>query len=182
MHHVVYAAMVAAAAKHDVLYAAIIGAAAAIVGGIIGGAIPGYFMLKAEDKRNAHAMELERRAVIGTARALSEFFARVDTLYAGALENGRWWGDELDRKVLPLALEDQKAVYGQLTPDAAEVIASSMRTIVFMRARREAARSEKLSTIDRAKLESGRKVAQEAAESMRVVAEQLRTPSTTTTS
>ena len=166
---------------HDVLYAAIIAAAAAIVGGIIGGAIPGYFMLRAEDKRYAHAKDSERRAVIGTARALSEFFARVDTLYAGALENGRWWGDELDRKVQPLSLEDQKAVYGQLASDDAEVIASSMRQIVFMRARREVARSGKLSTTDRARLESGRKVAQAAAEHMLAVAE-LRAPSTTTES
>jgi hypothetical protein len=168
-------------AMHDVLYAAIIAAAAAIVGGIIGGAIPGYFMLKAEDKRYAHAMELERRAVIGTARALSEFFARVDTLYAVALETGQWWGDELDRKVQPLSLADQKAVYGQLTSDDAEVIASSMRQIVFMRARREAAGSEKLSTADIAKLESGRQVARNAAEHMLGVAK-LRAPSTTTES
>lgn len=159
---------------------AIIAAAAAIIGGIIGGAIPGYFMLKAEDKRNAHEIELERRAVIGTARALSEFFARVDDLYARALETGRWWGDEFDRKAQPLALEDQKAVLGQLTPDEAEVIASSMRSIVFMRARREVARGDsKLRTDDRAQLESGRKVGQEAARCMRRVAE-LPPVSTTT--
>jgi hypothetical protein len=33
---------------HDVLYAAIIARSAAIVGGVIGGAIPGYFTLKAQ--------------------------------------------------------------------------------------------------------------------------------------
>jgi hypothetical protein len=109
-------------AMHGVLYAAIIAAAAAIVGGIIGGAVPGYFMLKAEDRRYVHAMELERRAVIGTARALSEFFARVDTLNEVALKNGRWWGDELDRKVQPLWLTDQKAVLGQLTPEEAGLV------------------------------------------------------------
>jgi hypothetical protein len=58
---------------HDVLYAAIIAASAAIVGGIVGGTIPGIFMLRAEDKRHKNAIELERRAVIGTARALREF-------------------------------------------------------------------------------------------------------------
>jgi Acetyltransferase (GNAT) domain len=168
-------AVAAERSTHDVLYAAIIGASAAIVGGIVGGTIPGIFMLRVEDKRNRNAIELERRAVIGTARALREFFERVDDLYQDALVSGQWWSDELDAKALPLSLEDQKAVYGQLRQDEAQTIASSLRLIVFVRARRQAAiaggASKSLQAADKAQLESGRHIAQLAAECIRRVAD-----------
>ena len=101
---------------HDVVYAAIIAASAAIVGGIIGGSIPGYFMLKAEDKRHAHAREIanearedererERRAVIGTARAMYEFFDRLAMIFSVALENDYWWSDAVDVTLQPPSLD-----------------------------------------------------------------------------
>jgi|GEM_PF-3830562 len=181
---VIAAAPVAPRSTHDVLWAALIAALAAIVGGIIGGAIPGYFTLKAEDKRHAHALELarqaredererERRAVVGTARAFSEFFARVDTIYGVALKGGRWWGDDLDATIQPPSLDDQKAVLGQLLSYEAGVIASSMRLIEFLRAHREVTRadSEDLRAVDKEHLEGGRRVVKDAITYLRRVAE-----------
>jgi hypothetical protein len=186
---------------HDVLYAAIIAASAAIVGGVIGGSIPGFFMLKAEDKRQAHEREVanqarqdererERRAVIGTARALNDFFGRIDIVFRVALETEKWWPDELDATIQPPPFDDQKAVLGQLTSDEAGVVASTTRLIELVRTRRglameyEATEQSGLPPLDdvgTAQIEDGRKAALDAARFLRRLAE-LPTPPTTTES
>lgn len=190
--------MAAAAAQrstHDVVYAAIIAASAAIVGGIIGGSIPGYFMLKAEDKRHAHArkmadharedeMERERRAVIGTARAMYEFFDRVGMMFGVALENDYWWSNEIDVALQPPSLDDQKAVLGQLTSSEAAVIATTMRVIELLRTTRDITselgpEGPTLSDVVKAQLTSARTAAQQAASCLLRVGE-LPTSSTTT--
>jgi hypothetical protein len=191
--------MAAAAAPqrttHDVLYAAIIAASAAIVGGIIGGSIPGFFMLKAEDKRQAHAREManqaredererESRAVLGAARALYEFFERVNAMFGVGLNTQRWWTDELDATLQPPAFDDQKAVLGQLTSSEFGVVATTMRLIELLRTTRAWAMehdTQQLSETAMAQLEGGRTAAQDAVASLRRVAE-LPTPPTTTES
>jgi len=181
------AAATAERSTDDVVYAAIIAASAAIIGGIIGGSIPGYFMLKAEDKRHAHAreianqaredeMERERRAVLGTARALYEFFERVGAMFGVALETQRWWSDELDATLQPPSLDDQKAVLGQLTSYEAGVFTTTMRAIELLRTTRVGS-----GEVDTDQLESGRTAAQNAARFLRRVAD-LPTPTTTTES
>jgi hypothetical protein len=181
------AAAAAARSTHDVVYAAIIAASAAIVGGIIGGSIPGYFMLKAEDKRHAHAREManqaredererEHRAVIGTARALYEFFERVGAMCGVALETQHWWSDELDAILQLPSFDDQKVVLGQLTSYEAGVFTTTMRAIELLRTTRVS--SGEVATDH---LESGRTAAQDAARWLRRVAE-LPTPPTTTES
>jgi hypothetical protein len=113
------AAVAAQGSTQNVVSAAIIAASAAIVGGMIGGSIPGYFMLKAEEKRHAHTremadraredeMERDRRAVIGTARAMYEFFDRVGMMYGVALDNDYWWSNEVDVALQPPSLDDQQ--------------------------------------------------------------------------
>jgi hypothetical protein len=180
--------MAAAAAErstHDVVYTAIIAAAAAIVGGIVGGSIPGYFMLKAEDKRRAHAREManqaredererEHRAVIGTARALYEFFERVGAMFGVALETQRWWSDELDATLQPPSLDDQKVVLGQLTSYEAGVFTTTMRAIELLRTTRV-----RFGEVATDQLESGRTAAQDAARFLRRVAGPLTPPTTT---
>lgn len=188
---VLMAAQAAERSTHDV----VIAASAAIVGGLIGGSIPGYFMLKAEDKRHAHARamaqqaredesERERRAVIGAARALHEFFERVDMVCRVALETQMWWPDKLDTTLQPPSLDDQKAVLGQLTSLEAGVIASTMRAIELVRAKRdlemedEALRAEGLPRLRDGHpddLKTGRTAAQGAARSLRRAAD-LPTP------
>lgn len=181
------AAAAAARSTHDVVYAAIIAASAAIVGGIIGGSIPGYFMLKAEDKRHAHAREManqasrdererEHRAVIGTARALYEFFERVGAMCGVALKTQHWWSDELDATLQLPSLDDQKVVLGQLTSHEAGVFTTTMRAIQLLRTARV-----QFGDVATDQLESGRTAAQDAARSLRRVAD-LPTPPTTTES
>lgn len=178
---------VAQRSTHDVVYAAIIAASAAIVGGIIGGSIPGYFMLKAEDKRHAHERELadqarheergrERRAVVGTARALNEFFERLPSILTIALEGQHWWADDLERTIQPPSLDDQKAVLGQLTSEEAWVISTSMRALELLRTQRALAieTSGPLAPIDGDmidRLERGRTIAQDASRCLRRMAE-----------
>ncbi len=179
---------------HDVLYAAMIAALAAIGGGIIGGTIPGYFMLKAEDKRHAHARESanqarddererERRAVIGTARALHEFFERLPPIFTVALEGRHWWADDLDATIQPPSLNDQKAVLGQLTSEEAGVVATTMRALELLRTQRALAIevAGPLAPLEEdamTRLEKGRTIAEHASRSLRRVAE-LTTPTTT---
>jgi hypothetical protein len=190
--------MTAAAAgrsTHDVVYAAIIAASAAIIGGIIGGSIPGFFMLKAEDKRHAHMRVManqardeerqrEHRAVIGTARALYEFYERVNSIFEVALETAKWWPDELDATIQPPSLDDQKAVLGQLTSEEAGVVASTTRVIELVRTRRGLEMEYEpvgpsglppLTEVATAQLETGRTAAQDAARFLRRVAD-LPTP------
>jgi hypothetical protein len=183
---------------HDVVYAAIIAASAAIVGGIIGGAIPGYFMLKAEDKRHAHTREMadqaredererEHRAILGTARAFVEFFERIDSIFSVALETQHWWHNDLAATIGPPALDDQKAVLGQLTSHEAGVVASVMRLIELLAAHRLLANAQEpelsgmapLDEAARGNLENGRTAAQSGARFLRRVAD-LPTPQTTT--
>jgi hypothetical protein len=172
---------------HDVLYAAIIAASAAIVGGLIGGSIPGYFMLKAEDKRHKHARQLaeearddererERRAVVGTARALSEFFERIPIIFTVGLNGGHWWSDTLDGTILPPSLEDQKAVFGQLTSGEATLVASCMRALELIRTERSTAiefhgPTAPLDDDNKRHLQSGCDLAQSASRSLGRVAE-----------
>ena len=138
------AAATAARSTHDLVYAAIIAALAAIIGGIIGGAIPGYFMLRAEDKRQAHArdmaiearqdgVERERRAVMGSARALYEFFDRFGMILEVTGTQKRWWSDKIDATLQPPSLDEQTAVLGQLTPSEAGVVTTTMRVIQLLR-------------------------------------------------
>jgi hypothetical protein len=191
------AAVAAQRSTHDVVYAAVFAALAAILGGIIGGSIPGYFMLKAEDKRHAHAremadqahedeMERERRAVIGTARAMYEFFDRVGMMFGVALENDYWWSNEIDVTLQPPSLDDQKAVLGQLHSSEAGVVTTTVRVIEFLRATRDITselgpEGPTLGDVTTAQLTSGRTAAQQAASSLRRVAD-LPTPPTTTDS
>lgn len=178
------ASLIAAAAPpttHDVLYAALIAALAAIVGGIIGGSIPGYFMLKAEDKRQAHARDMaararqddaerERRAVLGAARALYEFFDRVGMMFKVTDNLERWWSDAIDATLQPPSLDDQKAVLGQLTSYEAAVVTTSMRAIEMLRTQR-GLEGALLDEVDASQVKAGRKAAQDAAGAVRGVAE-----------
>jgi len=192
------AAAVAPPSTHDIVYAAIIAASAAIVGGIIGGSIPGRFMLKAEDKRQAHAREManqaredererERRAVIGAARAWNEWFGRVDLMLGVALEYERWWSNEIDATLQPPSFDDQKAILGQLTSSEAGVVTTSMRAIEFLlnttrgMVERNSASLEPRSLDETAlaQFKSGRTAAQDAARALRRVAELPTPPSTT---
>ncbi|MEA2406949.1 MAG: hypothetical protein QOE69_1068 [Thermoleophilaceae bacterium] len=191
------AAVAAERSTHDIVYAAVIAALAAIVGGIIGGSIPGYFMLKAEDKRQAHAREIadkaredeierERRAVIGTARAMYEFFDRVGMMFGVALQTDYWWSDEIDVTLQPPSLDDQNAVLRQLTSSEAGVVTTTVRVIELLRATRDITselgpEGPTLGEVARAQLTDGRTAAQQAASSLRRVAE-LPTPSTTSDS
>lgn len=196
------ASLAAAAAEQrsprDVVYAAIIAASAAIVGGIVGGSIPGYFMLKAENKRHAHAREManqarddererERRAVIDTARALNEWFGRVDLMLGVSLQHERWWSNELDATLQPPSFDDQKAVLGQLTSSEAAVVATAIRAIEFLlnttrgMVERNSASPEPRSLDETAlaQFKSGRTAAQDGALALRRVAELPTPPSTT---
>ena len=182
--------MVAIAAERstqDVVYAAIIAGSAAIVGGIIGGSIPGYFTLKAEDKRHAHAREIadqaredekerERRAVIGSARAMFEFFERVGMMFGVAVENDSWWSNEIDATLQPPSLDDQKAVLGQLTSSEAGVVTTTVRVIEMLRATRDITselgpEGPTLGDVVRAQLRDGQAAAQLGARCLRRVAE-----------
>jgi hypothetical protein len=188
------AAAAAQRSTHDVVYAAIIAASAAIVGGIIGGTIPGYFMLKAEGKRQAHArdmaadarrdeVERERRAVIGTARALYEFFDRIGMIFEVTLTQGRWWSDKIDATLQPPSLDDQRVVLGQLTLAEAGVVATSMRAIEMLRGQRgsmmeagtESGEGAALGEVATRQVKSGRQAAQDATNALRRVAEFPRT-------
>jgi hypothetical protein len=180
------AAEAAQRSTHDVVYAAIIAASAAIVGGIIGGSIPGHFMLKAEDKRHANALaianqardderERERRAIIGAARALHEFFERLGVIVGVSLETRRWWTNELDATLQPPPFDDQKAVLGQLTSHEALVVSTTMRAIELLRTLRgmqmEDDPSRLLDEAATATVESGRTAAQDGARFLRRVAD-----------
>lgn len=174
--------------------AEIIAASAAIVGGIAGGSIPGYFMLKVENKRHAHAREManqardddrerERRAVIGTARALHEWFGRVDLMLGVSLQTERWWSNEIDVTLQPPSFDDQKAVLGHLPSYEAGVVATSMRAIELllnttpgMVARNSAGPEPRsLDETALAQFKSGQTAAQDGALALRSVAE-LPTP------
>jgi hypothetical protein len=191
------AAAAAQRSPHDVVYAAIIAASAAIIGGIVGGSIPGYFMLKAEDKRQAHAHEManqarddererEHRAVIGAARALNEWFGRVDMMLGVALEAEQWWSNEIDATLEPPSFDDQKAILGQLTSSEAGAVATSMRAIELLlnttrgMVERNSASPEPRSLDETAlaQFNFGRTAAQDAARALRRVAELPTPPST----
>ena len=156
----------------------------------IGGSIPGRFMLKAEDKRQAHAREManqaregqrerERRTVVGAARAWNEWFGRVDLMLGVALEYERWWSNEIDATLQPPSIDDQKAILGQLTSSEAGVVATSMRAIEFLlnttrgMVERNSASPEPRSLDETAlaQFKSGRTTAQDAARALRRVAE-----------
>jgi hypothetical protein len=189
------AAVAAQGSTQDVVYAAIIAASAAIGGGMIGGSIPGYFMLKAEEKRHAHTREMadracedemarDRRAVIGTARAMYEFFDRVGMMSGVALDNDYWWSNEVDVALQPPSLDNQQAVLGQLTPYEAGVVATTIRLTELLRATRDITSTlgpegPTLGDVVPAQLISARTAAQQAASSLRRVAE-IPTPPTTT--
>ena len=159
-----------------------------------GGSIPGYFMLKVENKLHAHAREManqardddrerERRAVIGTARALHEWFGRVDLMLGVSLQTERWWSNESDVTLQPPSFDDQKAVLGHLPSYEAGVVATSMRAIELllnttpgMVARNSAGPEPRsLDETALAQFKSGQTAAQDGALALRSVAE-LPTP------
>lgn len=180
-------AFLVTAAAHDVLYAAIIAGSSAIVGGFIGGWITGHFMIKAEDKRQAHAramadqaredeLERERRAVIGTARAMYEFFDRVGMMFGVAVENDYWWSDAIDATLQPPPLDDQQAVLGHLTSVEAAVVATTMRSVEMLRTTRDITsplgpEGPTLGKASTDHLTAGQTAAQEAAQALRRVAD-----------
>jgi hypothetical protein len=123
--------VVAAAAQRstrDVLYAAIIAGVAAIIGALVGAASTGIITFKAESKRQAHALKMaeearkdererERRAVVGTARALFDYFQRVEQILTLSKRDKAWWDLGLNQMINPPLFDDLKAVLGQLTSD-----------------------------------------------------------------
>jgi hypothetical protein len=119
---------------------------------------------------------------------LHEFYKRVDGIFRVAIENRRWWIDEVDATIQPPLFDDQKAVLGQLTSHEAGMVASYTHVVELVRTHRglemESHDAAELSGVTpasedaTAQLEAGRTAAQNAAKYLRRVADLPMSPPT----
>jgi hypothetical protein len=92
-------------ALSDAWTTSLIGAGSALLGAIVGGGIAGWIALRAEDKRHAHALDLERerdsieqereaRLTLGNARELRTTLKFLDASTTASIRMGLWWPED----------------------------------------------------------------------------------------